>query len=64
MKQTFELYLTGAGGREWFVALTCEPGEVVALARQTLADQNAIEAEVRQFGNPLFVVLRDGSSPS
>lgn len=54
MKQTYELFLQSAEGREWFVALTCEPEELMPLARQTMAEQHAILGDVRQFGQPLF----------
>lgn len=64
MKQTYELFLRSRDGRDWFVALTCEPEDVLALARETLAEQGAFEAEVRQFGRSLAFVLHDGRENS
>jgi len=54
VRQTYELFLQGADGREWFVALTCWPEELMTLARRTMAEQKAVLADVRQFGQPLF----------
>lgn len=54
MKETYELFLEGDDGREWFVALTCEPKELMALARRTMIEQGAVLGDVRQFGRPMF----------
>lgn len=64
MIQSYELFLRSRDGREWFVALTCEPEEVITLARRTLIDQDGVEGEVRQFGRSMFYVLRDGAVPA
>lgn len=62
MKQTFELFLQGPDGREWFVALTCKPEELMTLAQQTIAQEGAVQGDVRQFGQPMFSLA--GQSPT
>lgn len=54
MKETYELFLQGADGRDWFVALTYEPEELMSLARRTMVEQKAVSGDVCQFGRPLF----------
>lgn len=56
MKHTYELFLSGPDGKEWFVALTCEPSELLTLARRTIAEQRALEGEIRQFGRVLLTL--------
>lgn len=60
MKQTYELFLQ-AGGREWFVPLTCSPIDLMSVARRALADEGAETGDVRQFGQPLFSLAASGS---
>ncbi len=54
---TYELYLTDQTGAVSFEPLTCpRDKEVLALARQLLAERNLRSIEVRQFGEHLLTI--------
>lgn len=58
MVETFELYIEGTDDQRRFRALTCEPSELMSKVRDIVEDEMVRAAEVRQFGQAMFTLVR------